>query len=132
MASDVTKSYKNYIAEAVSEVKKIMSNSLQKGNYIGIITGTNKTYTALYIKIETITPKFLEDGDPYDVSVSGTGAEINYENGEITGGTVGAITCDSLFTGLTASPADDPIVELISYEDFAMRVNELTSSVLKK
>lgn len=67
----------------------------------------------------------------YDMSVSGVGFEVDYdEKGKVIGGIVSTtIMSEGILGGVSSSPEDDPVVNIISQEEFMKGIGDLVDLI---
>ena len=126
MASDVTKSYKAAV-ETVANQAESVYNNIKGAQYLNI----RYPIKSIFVRINNIVPQKTSADKTYDMSVSGVGFEIDYdEKGAVIGGIVSTtIMSEGILGGVSSSPEDDPVVNIISQEEFMNGMSELTNLI---
>jgi len=126
MASDVTKSYKAAVNNVTSQAESVY-NDIKGAQYLNI----RYPIKSIFIRVNSIVPQKTSADKIYDMSVSGVGFEVDYdEKGKVIGGIVSTtIMSEGILGGVSSSPEDDPVVNIISQEEFMKGIGDLVDLI---
>lgn len=126
MASDVTKSYKAAVESVTSQAESVYNN-IKGAGYLNV----RYPIKSIFIRVNNIVPQKTSADRIYDMSVSGVGFEIDYdEKGNVIGGMVSTtMMSEGILGRVSSSPEDDPVVNIIGQEEFMSGMSELTNLI---
>ena len=126
MASDVIKSYKSAVDNVASQAESVY-NTIKEAEYLNIVYPIK----SIFMRVNSIVPQKTSADKTYDMSVSGVGFEVDYdEKGKVIGGIVSTtIMSEGILGGVSSSPEDDPVVNIISQEEFMKGIGDLVDLI---